>query len=241
MSRGYHPRWSTTTPSPSMGSDLDEISQRSRLLRPSSKVHTVALFTPINQPPGTRGWHPPTLIEELPLPPWERVCWFCGLCGEWSESPIASCLMRVERSVYRPGRFVMRVAFCLVTTVYSLVAQPQALSWSCVLWSWSIPSYLVPHVRRAGCAALGAAPLVSRLRCAIHGDRSAGGAHGRLALGRRTTRCARATHARRRGPRARHTPRVSKHQKRHTVFISLRALKFSYIFQVYINYFRSRG
>ena len=30
MSRGYHPRWSTTTPSPSMGSDLDEISQRSR-------------------------------------------------------------------------------------------------------------------------------------------------------------------------------------------------------------------
>ena len=203
MSRGYHPRWSTTTPSPSMGSDLDEISQRSRLLRPSSKVHTVALFTPINQPPGTRGWHPPTLIEELPLPPWERGCWFCGLCGEWSESPIASCLMRVERSVYRPGRFVMRVAFCLVTTVYSLVAQPQALSWSCVLWSWSIPSYLVPHVRRAGCAALGAAPLVScvsAVRC-----RPRGGAHGHAHGPRGDGVCA--PHAAARG-RAHGTPRA---------------------------------
>ena len=119
MSRGYHPRWNTTTPSPSMGSDLDEISQRSRsdlaaiskrsrLLRPSSKVHTVSgpfhthqsapwitpSPVPRGPPPGTRGWHPPTLIEELPLPPWERGCWFCGLCGEWSESPIASTVNR---------------------------------------------------------------------------------------------------------------------------------------------------
>ena len=48
-------------------------------------------------------WMAPTytLIEELPLPPWERGCWFCGLCGEWSESPIASHVSHESRAV--PG------------------------------------------------------------------------------------------------------------------------------------------
>ena len=139
MSRGYHPRWSTTTPSPSMGSDLDEISQRSRSdlaaistrsrsdldeistrsrsdlacsgrpLRSTQWPFSHPSISPFTPSPVFHGgrprdpWMAPTytLIEELPLPPWERGCWFCGLCGEWSESPIASHVSHESRAV--PG------------------------------------------------------------------------------------------------------------------------------------------
>ena len=116
MSRGYHPRWSTTTPSPSMGSDLDEISQRSRsdLAAISSRSRSdlacsgrplrstqwpfshpsISPFTPSPVFHGGRPrdpWMAPAYINRrLPLAPYRHgnvvLLVLWTVCGEWSES-----------------------------------------------------------------------------------------------------------------------------------------------------------
>ena len=116
MSRGYHPRWSTTTPSPSMGSDLDEISQRSRSdlaaistrsrsdlacsgrpLRSTQWPFSHPSISPFTPSPVFHGGRPRDpwmasayINRRLPLAPYRHgnvvLLVLWTVCGEWSES-----------------------------------------------------------------------------------------------------------------------------------------------------------